>query len=112
QGEVRVADLPRSATEGPALSFEAPIGTPVYAAAAGRVAFSDVQGEGRLVLLDHGNGYYTGYGGLGSVEVRVGDEVSTHARLGDIGRDGQPPALRFEVKQGTRVLQPRGWLGL
>jgi murein DD-endopeptidase MepM/ murein hydrolase activator NlpD len=112
-GEVRLSDLPRTGTEGPALSFAAQSGTAVRAVAAGRIAFSDRQaGYGRLVIVDHGAGYYTAYGGLGSVEVRVGDDVSASARLGDIGGDGQDPALIFEVRKGNRALPPRTWLGL
>ena len=82
------------------------------AVAAGRVAFSDRYGSyGRLVILDHGDGYYTVYGGLGSVEVRVGDDLSRNARLGSIGTDFTPSALFFEVRKGTRTLEPRAWLG-
>jgi len=64
------------------------------------------------VILDHGDGYYTVYGGLGAVEVRVGDDLSRSARIGSIGTDFSPPALFFEVRKGTRTLEPRSWLGL
>jgi murein hydrolase activator len=111
-GEVRVVDGHRRESDGPGLEFQAAAGTAVRAAAAGRVAFSDRYGSyGRLVILDHGGGYYTAYGGLGNVEVRVGDDVSPHARLGNIAEDTQP-ALFFEVRKGTRSLPPRSWLGL
>jgi septal ring factor EnvC (AmiA/AmiB activator) len=85
----------------------------VRAVSAGRVAFSDRYGSyGRLVILDHGDGYYTVYGGLGAVEVRVGDDLSRQARIGSIGTDFAPAALFFEVRKGTRTLDPRAWLGL
>ena len=112
-GELRMADVARGPSEGPALSFEAPPGTSVHAAAQGRVAFSDDSPRhGRMVVIEHSGGYNTTYAGLGSVEVRVGDEVSARARIGDIGADGQPPALIFEVRKGTRPVPPRAWLGL
>jgi murein DD-endopeptidase MepM/ murein hydrolase activator NlpD len=112
-GEFRLRDLPRSGNEGPGLSFVAPSGTTVRSVAAGRIAFSDRQaGYGRLVIVDHGAGFYTAYGGLGSVEVRTGDDVSASARLGDIGSDGEDPALIFEVRKANRALAPRIWLGL
>jgi murein DD-endopeptidase MepM/ murein hydrolase activator NlpD len=92
--------------------MQAPTGTPVRAAAAGRVAFSDRQGTyGRMVIVDHGNGYTTLYGGLGAVQVQVGDTLSQGARLGAIGNDFSPPALLFEVRRGSRSLPPRAWLG-
>ncbi|MFI5307908.1 MAG: murein hydrolase activator EnvC family protein [Polyangiales bacterium] len=112
-GEVRIASARRAESDGPGLEFQAAVGTPVRAVAAGRVAFSDRYGSyGRLVILDHGGGYYTVYGGLGSVEVRVGDDLSRQARIGSIGTDFSPSALFFEVRKGTRTLEPRGWLGL
>jgi septal ring factor EnvC (AmiA/AmiB activator) len=112
-GEVRVVDGHRTESDGPGLEFQALAGTAVRAAAAGRVAFSDQYGSyGRLVILDHGGGYYTAYGGLGSVEVRVGDDVSPYARLGNIAPDPQQPKLYFEVRKGTRAVPPRPWLGL
>jgi murein hydrolase activator len=112
-GEVRIQPGQRSESDGPGLEFQAPVGTAVRAVASGRVAFSDRYGSyGRLVILDHGDGYYTVYGGLGSVEVRVGDDLSRNARLGSIGTDFTPSALFFEVRKGTRTLEPRAWLGI
>ena len=113
-GEFRAVDARRSESEGSGVEFQAPAGTSVRAVASGRVAFSDRYGSyGRLVILDHGDGYYTAYGGLGSVEVRVGDEVSGFARLGSIAASGGAgSALYFEVRKGTKTLPPRQWLGL
>lgn len=112
-GDVRIVPGQRAESDGPGLEMQAPVGTPVRAAAAGRVAFSDRYGSyGRLVILDHGDGYYTVYGGLGAVEVRVGDDLSREARIGSIGTDYSPSALFFEVRKGTRTLEPRPWLGL
>lgn len=112
-GEVRVRDARRAESDGPGLEFEVAPGTAVRAVESGRVAFSDTYGSyGRLVIVDHGDGYYTVYGGLGAVEVRVGDDVSRRARIASVGADGHPPALFFEVRQGTRTLSPRSWLGM
>lgn len=112
-GEVVVQDARRAESDGAGLEFHVPAGTPVRAVSAGRVAFSDVYGNyGRLVILDHGDGYYTVYGGLGRVEVRVGDDLSRRARLGNVGTDQSGSALYFEVRKGTRALPPRAWIGL
>lgn len=113
RGDVRIQVSRREESDGPGLELQAPVGTPVRAVAAGRVAFSDRYGSyGRIVILDHGDGYYTVYGGLGAVEVRVGDDLSRDARIGSIGSDFSPSSLFFEVRKGTRTLEPRGWLGL
>jgi septal ring factor EnvC (AmiA/AmiB activator) len=112
-GDVRIVPGRRAESDGPGLEFQAPVGTAVRAVAAGRVAFSDRYGSyGRLVIVDHGEGFYTVYGGLGSVEVRVGDDLSRQARIGSIGTDFSPSALFFEVRKGARTLEPRSWLGL
>lgn len=111
-GEVRVVDAQRRDSTGPGLEFQATAGTPVRTVASGRVAFSDRRdGYGRLVMLDHGEGFFTVYGGLGGVEVLVGDDLSEGARIGSIGGDTDPPALYFEVRRGERALPPRAWLG-
>jgi len=111
-GEVRIVDASRAESDGPGLEFQAPSGTAVRSTAAGRVAFADNYGSyGQLVILDHQDGYYTVYGGLGGVEVRVGDDLSRRARIGVIGNHGNTPALFFEVRKGTRTLSPRPWLG-
>lgn len=113
-GELRVVDARRSESDGSGVEFQAPAGTSVRTVASGRVAFSDRYGSyGRLVIVDHGDGYYTAYGGLGSVEVRAGDELSAFARLGSIAAGGGAgSALYFEVRKGTKTLPPRQWLGL
>jgi septal ring factor EnvC (AmiA/AmiB activator) len=99
--------------DGPGLDFLAPPGTPVRAVAQGRVAFSDRYGSyGRLVIVDHGGSYFTVYGGLGAVEIRVGDVVSRGARIGTVGGDHRPTALFFEVRHGTRTLDAVSWIGL
>lgn len=111
-GEVRIVDAQREESDGPGLEFQAPSGTAVRSTAAGRVAFADRYGSyGQLVILDHQDGYYTVYGGLGGVEVQVGDDLSRRARIGVIGNHGRTPALFFEVRKGTRTLPPRPWLG-
>ncbi|MEY4578680.1 MAG: hypothetical protein RL701_3383 [Pseudomonadota bacterium] len=110
-GDVRVADLQRSAADGPALLFEAAAGTPVRAVAAGRVVF----GQNHMVVIDHGGGYATAYGRLSDIDVSVGDEVSAYARIGaigDDGDDGEPAGLQFELRRGARSVPPRAWLGL
>jgi murein hydrolase activator len=111
-GDVRIVPGRVAESEGPGLQFQAPVGTVVRAVAEGRVAFSDrYGGYGRLVVLDHGQGFYTAYGGLGEVEVRVGDELARQARIGDVGTDLSPPALFFEIRKGSRTLEPTSWLG-
>jgi len=99
--------------DGPGIEFLTQPGTGVRAVAQGRVGFArDYADYGQLVILDHGDGYYTVYGGLGRIAVQVGDYVSEGTSLGTVGHRPVSGALFFEVRQGTRTLDTRRWLGL
>ncbi len=81
----------------------------VRAAADGRVAFADgLDGEGLVVVLDHGGGWFTVYAGLGQVAVQLDDYVGRGAVLGHLGGSG---SLRFEVRRGQQAVDPSPWLG-
>lgn len=95
--------------EGSMLRVRARAGAAVRAGAAGRVAFADRhESLGHLVIVDHGDRYFTVYGGLGTFDVRVGDEVSAGARIGGLASD----VLTFQVRRGSRAVDPRPWFGL
>jgi septal ring factor EnvC (AmiA/AmiB activator) len=115
-GRADVRPARREGTDGPGLEISAPAGTPVRAVFAGRVAFADKYGPyGRLVILDHGDHYYTVSGNLAAIDVRVGDQVGAGDRLGTVGADesgGKSSLLYFEVRRGTETIAPSPWLGL
>jgi septal ring factor EnvC (AmiA/AmiB activator) len=93
--------------------FAAPAGAPVHAVAAGRVRYAGwFQGYGRLVILDHGGGYYTVSGHLAEISVGVGDGVAQGAPIGTVGDSGSlsGPRLYFEIRRGGEALDPREWL--
>ena len=73
------------------------------------MAFADRYGSyGQLVILDHGDRYYTVYGGLARMDVQAGDDLSKSARVGSASAD----PVYFEVRRGTRTQDARIWLGL
>jgi septal ring factor EnvC (AmiA/AmiB activator) len=93
--------------------FEAAAGLPVRAVAAGRVRFAGwFRGYGRLVILDHGSGYYTVSGHLGELGVGVGDPIERGAQIGTVGDSGSlsGPRLYFEIRRGAEALDPTEWL--
>ncbi|MEM9073942.1 MAG: M23 family metallopeptidase [Myxococcota bacterium] len=94
--------------DGRGLEFISP-GAAVVASADGRVAFSERYGAyGRLVILDHGDNYYTLYGGLSDSSLVRGEWIGQGARIGTVGSS----PLFFAVRQGTRSLNARSWVGL
>ena len=84
-----------------AIDIGAPLGTPIVAADSGYVAvaqWSDV-GYGRMIIVDHGNGFQTLYAHLEAYYVKVGQSVSKGQQLGKCGSTGHStgPHLHFEV---------------
>jgi septal ring factor EnvC (AmiA/AmiB activator) len=112
-GRSEVRPAKREGIEGPALEIKSALGAPVRAVFGGRVAFADRYGPyGRLVIVDHGDHYYSVSGNLAAMDVKVGDEVSAGERLGTVGDEGRGPMLYFEIRHATQTLAPGGWLGL
>ncbi len=112
-GRVEATPARRKSASGPGVELRAPAGTAVRAVFGGRVAFSARYGDyGRIVILDHGDGYFTVSGNLGAVDVKVGDELSSGARLGTVGDEGAGAMLYFEVRHGSDTLDPKAWLGV
>jgi murein DD-endopeptidase MepM/ murein hydrolase activator NlpD len=103
----------REGTGGPGLEILAPAGTVVRAVFSARVAFADRYGPyGRIVILDHGDRYYTVSGNLDSIDVKIGQDVGAGDRIGTVGDDGAGSMLYFEVRHGSQTVAPGPWLGL
>ncbi len=112
-GRADVKPAHRDGIDGPALEIHAAAGTAVRAVYTGRVAFADRYGSyGRIVILDHGDHYYTVSGNLASIDVHVGDEISAGEKVGTVGDEGQGAMLYFEVRHGADTIPPGPWLGL
>jgi murein DD-endopeptidase MepM/ murein hydrolase activator NlpD len=88
-------------------------GTPIRAAAAGRVVYAGwMSGYGNLVAIDHGGGVSTAYGHQSSIAVGNGQIVSQGQTIGDVGCTGHcfGPHLHFEVRINGSPVDPLGYL--
>ena len=92
------------------IDIAAPLGTPVRAAMSGRVAqvgFNDTFGN--FVVVNHHSGYRTLYAHLHTVRTRVGANVATGERIGDMGSTGGSTGshLHFTVYRNGVTVNPR-----
>jgi murein DD-endopeptidase MepM/ murein hydrolase activator NlpD len=90
-----------------------PYGTPIHAAAAGRVIYAGwMDGYGNLVFIDHGHGLSTGYAHQSSIGVSNGQAVTQGQVIGYVGCTGHcfGPHLHFEVRVNGTPVDPLGYL--
>ena len=95
------------------LDLVAPLGTPVFASAAGTVISAGRNGPyGNMVEIDHGYGIRSRYGHLHRVEVEEGQQVDSRDRIGRVGNTGRStgPHLHFEVWFNEKAHNPRKFL--
>ncbi len=87
--------------------FHAPVGTPIYAVAAGKVVLAkDRFFAGNSVIIDHGQGIYTCYYHLSRIKVKPGTWVKKGTLVGLAGATGRVtgPHLHYSVRvNGVQV---------
>jgi murein DD-endopeptidase MepM/ murein hydrolase activator NlpD len=91
--------------------YAAPMGTPVYAAGAGRLSFRGVKGGfGNVIEIDHGAGIQTVYGHLSRfASATLGSHVQQGDTIGYVGMTGLAtgPHLHFEFHINGRFVDPQ-----
>jgi len=95
------------------LDIAAATGTPIRAAAAGRVVHAGAMGGyGLTVEIAHGGGTTTRYAHQLRVLVVTGQSVATGQVIGLVGSTGAStgPHLHFEVRTGAGPVDPLSWL--
>jgi murein DD-endopeptidase MepM/ murein hydrolase activator NlpD len=95
------------------VDISTPIGTLVRAAADGLVTFADREGGyGRLVTVDHGNGFETYYAHLSRFEVITGQAIRQGEPVGAVGASGRvtAPHLHYEVRVRKTPVNPYRFL--
>ncbi|MBN1906892.1 MAG: peptidoglycan DD-metalloendopeptidase family protein [Deltaproteobacteria bacterium] len=93
--------------------IDAPSGTQVMAVFSGRVDYSGVlKGYGQVIVINHGERYFTISAYLHELNKNKGDTVSVGDVIGYVGEAGLStgPALYFEIRKGDENLNPLKWL--
>lgn len=89
-------------------------GTPIYAAASGKVIFSGWKGTlGKLIVINHGNGIQTYYAHCNSLLVSSGATVSAGQLIAKVGSTGRStgPHLHFEIRLNGSAINPQSYIG-
>jgi murein DD-endopeptidase MepM/ murein hydrolase activator NlpD len=100
----------------PGIDIAVPSGTPIRAAAAGTVVFTESESEsggyGNYTCIDHGGGLSTCYAHQESFAVTPGESVSQGQVIGYSDCTGYcfGPHVHFEVRIGGEVTDPMGYL--
>jgi murein DD-endopeptidase MepM/ murein hydrolase activator NlpD len=97
----------------PGIDIGVGMGTPIHAAASGRVIVAAYSGGyGNLIVIDHGNGLATAYAHQSSMAAGVGEQVAQGQVIGYVGSTGfsTGPHLHFEVRVNGSPVDPMGYL--
>ena len=95
------------------LDFKGPIGTPILAAAEGKVSLAGYNGGyGNTVEITHASGLVTRYAHLSGLNVRYGQKVERGVQIGRMGSTGRSTGshLHFEVRLNGQAINPRKFL--
>jgi septal ring factor EnvC (AmiA/AmiB activator) len=95
------------------INIRAERGEPIRAVSRGHTIYASwFKGFGNMMILDHGNHYYTVYAHLEEVFKVKGDRVDKDEVIATVGDSGSltGPALHFEVRHHGKPVDPLEWI--
>ena len=112
KGRVRVRYAPQATPASRGLGFSAAEKAEVQAVAGGKVVHNDVlRGFGTVLIVQHGDDYYSLYAFLGSCPLKVGQDVEGRQKIGTVGYYPtiKGPGLYFELRFKQKAINPEQW---
>jgi murein DD-endopeptidase MepM/ murein hydrolase activator NlpD len=91
------------------IDLRAPLGTRIFASAAGRVIFSGhKRGYGNLIVIDHGGGTETAYAHNSRNIAKKGQRVNQGQVVATVGRSGNATGyhVHFEFRRHGKAVNP------
>jgi murein DD-endopeptidase MepM/ murein hydrolase activator NlpD len=87
-------------------------GTRVRPVHAGKVIFAGpFRSYGKVIILDHGKGFFSVYGHVREILLRKGSRVKRNTDIATVGPSKKGGgSLYLELRQGTKALNPLAWL--
>jgi len=95
------------------INIESAPGSDIIAVYDGKVVYAGtLRGYGNLIILDHGNHYYSLVSGVGEILRKVGEMVKQHQKIGvtSLHTGLLQEALHFEIRHNTEAQNPLQWL--
>jgi septal ring factor EnvC (AmiA/AmiB activator) len=95
------------------IDIQADYGEPVRSVFKGKVIYSDwFKGYGNMIIIDHGNSYYTVYAHMQETFKSKSDEVDAGEVIAAVGDTGSMTGakLYFEVRHHGKPMNPLKWL--
>lgn len=85
---------------------------PVSSIASGTVTFAgELEGYGKVVVLDHGDGYVSIYSGLNEIDTAQNYAVNAGSKIGTSGTlPSGETGLYLEVRYNGQVMNPLSWI--
>ena len=95
------------------IDIDGKLGTPVVAAAAGRVTYTGtgIPGLGKLVVIRHETGFITVYAHNRDIMVKEQQQVGRGQKIAELGStDADRPKLHFQIRKGAAAVDPLRYL--
>lgn len=95
------------------IDIKADRGSPVHSVMEGEVIYSSwFKGYGNMIIIDHGDHYYTLYAHVEELYKKKGDKVITDEVIATTGDSGSMsgPGLHFEIRHHGKPVDPVKWL--
>ncbi len=113
RGQVRQHYAPEASPASRGLGLSTAENEEVRAVAGGKVVHNNLlRGFGTVLILQHGDDYYSLYAFLGASPLKVGEDVVRQQRVGTAGYYPavQGPGLYFELRFKQKAINPEVWL--
>ena len=89
-------------------------GEPIWAAAAGEVAYAgnELKGYGNMMIISHSNGWMSAYAHASDMLISKGDRVNQGDLIGYVGKTGavKSAQLHFGIREGKKPVDPENLL--
>jgi len=96
------------------IDIKADRGEPVRAVSVGKVIYASwFKGYGNMIIIDHGDSYYSVYANIEELFKRAGDGVQAGEVVATVGDTGSEigPKLHFEIRHHGKPDNPLKWIG-